>query len=275
MEQFAAVTHQGSREGENQDVVGWNEQAQLWFVADGMGGYANGQVASRLVKETLTAEIGRLDLVAAVLKAHDVVRQAAARIEGDQRMGATVVCAQLRGDTCRIVWVGDSRAYLWRNQALQRLTRDHSYVEALLDTESLTETEIRNHPNASVVLQTLGMGTPVPSERDLRLRAGDWIMLCSDGVPVELRDKEIAHILETSTSPQQAAQQLLDAALQKGGRDNTSVVVVQHDGRPVGRWLARLAKLDSTAVVWIAALSGIVLAAAVAVIAWRFHLHHG
>jgi protein phosphatase len=267
---FAAVTHPGSRAGENQDVVGWNERAQLWFVADGMGGYAHGQVASRLVKETLTSEIERMDLVAAVLKAHDVVRQAAARLEGDRRMGATVVCAQIRGDTCRIVWVGDSRAYLWRGQTLQRLTRDHSYVEALLDTGSLTETEIRNHPNASVVLQTIGMGTPVPSERDLRLRAGDWIMLCSDGVPVELRDAEVAQILETSASPQQAAQQLLDAVLHKGGRDNTSVVVVQHDGRAVGRWLARLAKLDSPVVVWIAVLAGIVLAAAVAVIAWRF-----
>jgi protein phosphatase len=273
--QFAAVTHPGSRQGENQDVVGWNEPAQLWFIADGMGGYAHGQVASRLVKETLTSEIERVDLVAAVLRAHDVVRQAATRIEGDQRMGATVVCAQMRGDTCRIVWVGDSRAYLWRSQTLQRLTRDHSYVEALLDTESLTEAEIRNHPNASVVLQTLGMGTPVPSERDLRLRGGDWIMLCSDGVPVELRDTEIAHILRTSVSPQQAAQQLLDAVLKKGGRDNTSVVVVQHDGKPVGRWLARLAKLDGTAVVWIATLAGIVLAAAVAVVAWRLHLHHG
>lgn len=273
MNEYAAVTHPGSREGENQDVVGWDQPHQLWFVADGMGGYEHGQDASRLVKQTLLAEIGAMDLMAAVLKAHEVVRQAAAQLQGDQRMGATVVCAQISGDDCRVVWVGDSRAYLWRNRQLQRITRDHSYVEALLESEPLSETQMRNHPNASVVLQTLGMGSPVPSERIVRLRAGDWIMLCSDGVPVELRDSEIAHILAASTNPRQAAQQLLDGALKKGGRDNTSVVVVQHDARPLSRFVGRLTRLDSAVVAWVAALAGVVLAAAVFIIAWQ--LHHG
>ena len=268
---FAAVTDPGSRAGENQDVVGWSEPEQLWFVADGMGGYEHGQLASRLVKETLTREIAQSDLVSAVLKAHATVREAASRIEGDQRMGATVVCAQIRDGICHIVWVGDSRGYLWRNRRLQRLTRDHSYVEALLETEPMSETELRNHPNANVVLQTLGMGTPVPSETRVRLRAGDWVMLCSDGLPVELRDSEIAHILEASSTPQQAAQGLLQVALQKGGRDNTSVVVVQHDGRPFGRFIARLTRLEGAKLLWIAALTGVVLAATVLVIAWRLH----
>ncbi len=269
MTEFAALTHPGSREGDNQDVVGWDLPHQLWFVADGMGGYSHGQDASRLVKETLLSEIASTDLAAAVLKAHEAVRQAASRLQGDQRMGSTVVCAQIKDDLCRIVWVGDSRAYLWRDGQLRRLTRDHSFVEALRETEPLSETQMRSHPNASVVLQTLGMGTPVPSECSLPLHNRDWIVLCSDGVPVELRDDEIAYILEGSVTPQQAAQQLLNGALEKGGRDNTSVVIVQHGDPPRRGIGARLTRLDSTAIGWIAALAGVVLAAAVAIVAWR------
>jgi serine/threonine protein phosphatase PrpC len=271
MNEFSALTHKGARDGENQDAVGWDLENQLWFVADGMGGYAHGGEASRLVKETLLGQIATTDLAAAVLKAHEAVRQAAEQTEGDQRMGSTVVCAQISGKVCRIVWVGDSRAYLWRKQSLQRLTRDHSFVEALRETEPLSETQMRAHPNASVVLQTLGMGTPVPSERSVPLRNGDWIVLCSDGVPVELRDREIANILQSSVDPQQAAQQLLNGALEKGGRDNTSVVVVQHDGRPRIGIATRITKLDTVFVGWIAALIGIVLAAAVAIVVWRLH----
>ena len=274
MNQFAAVTDPGAREGDNQDVVGWDEKHQLWFVADGMGGYSRGQEASRLVKETLLAQIGQMDLPAAVLKAHEVVREAAQQGEGDHRMGSTVVCAQISRHDCRIVWVGDSRAYLWRQGELQRLTRDHSFVEALRETEPLTETQMRSHPNASVVLQTLGMGTPVPSERTQKLRRGDWIVLCSDGVPVELRDSEIAHILESSISPQQAAQQLVDGALKKGGRDNTSAVVVQHEGPPSKGLMASLTRIDPAVIGWIAALAGVALAAAVFIIAWRLHGGH-
>src|SRR5580698_3986381 len=83
--EFAAVTHPGAREGDNQDVVGWDVEHQLWFVADGMGGYSRGQEASRLVKETLLAQIGQMDLPAAVLKAHEVVSEAAQQGEGDHR----------------------------------------------------------------------------------------------------------------------------------------------------------------------------------------------
>jgi serine/threonine protein phosphatase PrpC len=272
MDEFAAVTHPGARDGDNQDVVGWDSDRKLWFVADGMGGYQHGQDASRLVKETLLGQIGTLDLAAAVLKAHEAIRQAASKLEGDQRMGSTVVCAQISGENCRVVWVGDSRAYLWRDQALQRLTRDHSFIEALAESEPLSETQMRNHPNASVVLQTLGMGSPVPSDHSVPLHAGDWIILCSDGVPVELRDGEIAYILQSSANPQQAAQRILDGALSKGGRDNTSVIVVQHGSRSAGGLQSRLTRLDGAAVGWIAALAGIVLAAAVVVIAWRLRV---
>jgi serine/threonine protein phosphatase PrpC len=268
---FAALTHTGTRE-ENQDALGWDLDHQLWFVADGMGGHARGQDASRLVKETLLGQIGTMDLAAAVLKAHEVVRDAAAKDGEEQGMGSTVVCAQIKAQVCRVVWVGDSRAYLWRRPSLRRLTRDHSFVEALLQTEDLSETQQRNHPNASVVLQTLGMGTPVPSENSITVRRGDWILLCSDGVAVELRDNEIASILESSNDPQQAAQHLIDEVLKRGARDNTSVIVIQCDGGDA-RFFERLVGVNPATVGWMAALTGMVLAAVVAIVAW--HLRTG
>jgi protein phosphatase len=268
---FAALTHAGTRP-DNQDVVGWDLATQLWFVADGMGGHAHGQDASRLVKETLLGEISRMDLAAAVLKAHEVVVAAAAQGGSGQSMGSTVVCAQIKARDCRIVWVGDSRAYLWRRPSLSRLTRDHSFVEEMLQTEQISETQLREHPNAHIVLQTLGMGTPVPSEKTIELRRGDWILLCSDGVMVELRDSEIAHILSASNDPPQAAQQLLDEVLKKGARDNTSVIVIQCDSGTEGAF-DRLRRASPVVVGWIAALAGVALAAAVAVVAW--HLHPG
>jgi PPM family protein phosphatase len=99
-------------------------------------------------------------------------------------------------------------------------------------------------------------------------------VLCSDGVPVELRDSEIAHILQESANPQQAAQQLVDGALKKGGRDNTSAVVVQHQGPPSKGLMASLTRIDTAVIGWIAALAGVALAAAVLIIAWRLHAGH-
>jgi protein phosphatase len=274
MEEFAALTDPGARSGPNEDAIGWDLNQRLWFVADGMGGHTHGQEASRLVKQTLLGLIATTDLTAAVLKAHEVVREAAIQFEGQRAMGATVVCAQIVDHACRIVWVGDSRAYLWRAGALQRLTRDHSYLEALGDAQSLSETAMRNHPKANVVVQTLGMGTPVPSERRIRLRWGDWIVLCSDGIPVELRDGEMAAILQSTDNPQQAAQQLLNGALNKGGRDNASVVVVQYGGKRAPGLLGRLSQLDGAAVGWISAVAGMMLAALLATVLWLVRPHH-
>jgi serine/threonine protein phosphatase PrpC len=117
------------------------------------------------------------------------------------------------------------------------------------------------------------MGSPVPSERRIRLRWGDWIVLCSDGIPLELRDSEMAAILQSTDHPQQAARQLLDGALNKGGRDNASVVVVQYRGKPAAGLTARFAQLDSAAVVWISVAAGMMLAAVLAIVLWLLRSH--
>ncbi len=258
MTEFGALTHPGGRD-ENQDAIGWDAERQLWLVADGMGGHASGQVASRLAKETVLEQAASMSLPAAVIKAHEAIRSAADQDAARHGMGSTVVCAQIVGSDCQVVWVGDSRAYLWRAGSLSRLTRDHSYLEVLRETEHLSDTALRAHPNSSVVLQALGMDTvPQPSEGTTHLRHGDWIILCSDGLPTELRDEEIADTLAGSEDPKGAAQDLLDAAIGRGGRDNISIIVVQYDGQD------RKGRLFE----WLALVGGVVLAVLI-VLLWK------
>jgi protein phosphatase len=125
--------------------------------------------------------------------------------------------------------VGDSRAYLWRRRTLRRLTKDHSFAENLRSEQGLTDTEIRAHPGRHVVTQTLGLGTPAPSVVETPLQSADWILLCSDGLTDELTDPAITKVLESADSVEEAADSLIEAALNHGGRDNVSVVVVGYN----------------------------------------------
>jgi protein phosphatase len=192
-----------------------------------------------------------------------VTREAAAN--ADQRgMGTTLVAVRVVGDLCSIVWVGDSRAYLMRRGVLRAISRDHSFVESLRDRGGLTEAQIQNHPNRNIVTQTLGMGSPVPSSAEQPLRDGDRILLCSDGLNDELTDREIADVLSAHPAPDQAADALVTAALDRGGRDNVTVIVIEYDshfgkpqaGRRRGSRKARAAVLAGAgaavvlAVVW-------------------------
>ncbi len=261
---FAARTHPGRRGGQNEDSIGWNEASGLYFVADGMGGHASGDVASHLVKQTLLGNALNLPLRAALKRAHEEVAQAAADNIAHSNMGSTVVATRIVDRHAEIAWVGDSRAYLWRGQALRQLTRDHSYVEVLREQEHLSETELRGHPNKNLVTQTLGIGTPEPSTITEPLRTGDWLLLCSDGLNDELEDAEIAQILRTHSSPDAAADALIAAALAHGGRDNVSAVVVEYDG-PDG------VSLNRNTALWLALIGGACAAILLAVLWWWFY----
>jgi protein phosphatase len=264
---FAAVTHTGRRDGPNQDAIGWDEQQHLWLVADGMGGHQHGQAASALVKQTLLAANAAPGLSERVLDAHQAVTQAGAAAAGASNMGSTVVCGRFAGQQCEIVWVGDSRAYLWRGGVLSRLTRDHTYVESLRQGERMSDEQARLHPQANVLTQTLGMGNTVPSRALVELRSRDWILLCSDGLTSELDDPAIAAALAQSDTPQHAVERLLDAALAHGGRDNISIIVVPH----VAPWLMSpavwLRRLERDTLAWLAVIAGAALAALVAYLA--------
>jgi PPM family protein phosphatase len=237
MVRFASHTHVGRVHHHNEDSIGSDPTHGRWLIADGMGGHASGEVASRIVRDTIMSRTD-LPLAQAVQAAHVAVKTAGNA--GDERyrgMGSTVVALALHAGEGEVVWVGDSRAYLWRRGALRPLSRDHSYVELLRDTTAITEAEVRAHPERNIVTQTLGLHDPAASSVQVQLRAGDWLMLCSDGLNDELDDVEIAAHLRRNRAPDGAVVGLVDAALAKGGRDNVSVVIVaiEQDDLP-GRW---------------------------------------
>ncbi len=261
---IAGQTHPGSREGPNEDAIGWDESRALAFIADGMGGHARGDVASQLVRKTLLEESANTSLLACVLKAHESVVQAARDNSAYLSMGSTVVAARVVERQAELAWVGDSRAYLWRASTLQALTRDHSYLEVLRQQQRLSDTQMREHPNKHLVTQTLGLGSPQPSQAQLALHHGDWLVLCSDGLNEELTDAQIAEVLGGHQQPQAASEALVEAALAKGGRDNVSVVVLHYlrpdipvvQGRRrwsmAGKWPIALGMLTAllTGVLW-------------------------
>ena len=232
MLRFAGRSHPGRREGPNEDSIGWAPDKRLFLVADGMGGHQRGDLASGVVRDTVLREAGDGPLAPAIMAAHRAVIAAAPSEEARGQLGSTVVVARLgpAPGVCEIGWVGDSRCYRWRGGQLESLTRDHSVVELLREEQQLTDTQVRTHPHRNLVTQTLGMGEPVPATAEVQLQTGDWLLLCSDGLHGELRDREIAEALGRSKSPDQAVEQLVDAALDRGARDNVSTVVVEYTG---------------------------------------------
>ena len=160
--------------------------------------------------------------------------------EGTFGMGSTVVALQDHGTHFEVAWVGDSRAYLWSRNTnggqLEQLTTDHSYVQRLIDTGAISADEISQHPDRHIITQCLGSKKGLSLTVDNLLHAwqpGQRILLCSDGLTDEVSDQCIAEILGHTSTPQLAAQQLIDLALEQGGRDNITVQVIDVVGDTV------------------------------------------
>ena len=206
-------------------------QSPLFCVCDGMGGHAAGEVASSIAVETIaktapqSADAARL--AAAVEAANAAVIEAALNGLGKPGMGCTATCAYIENDTLAIAHVGDSRAYLLHEGTLIRVTRDHSYVEELVDAGEITADEARVHPNRSVITRALGSDPAMYADHfTLHIEEGDRLILCSDGLSSMIPDSDIENIATQSSTAQVCVDNLVDAALAAGGHDNVTVVVV-------------------------------------------------
>ena len=220
-----------------------NEDAHLtappvFVVADGMGGHAGGDIASAIVVE----ELGRLaegsyDEDAAVEAVSAALQESQRRIDehaggrvGRAAPGTTVVAAVLVGEdvaTWLVANLGDSRAYLLRDGELSRVSRDHSLVQELLDAGRISEDEVAEHPERHVITRALGgPGFAEPDFFRLDVLDGDRLLLCTDGVNGLIDDAEIGEVLAREPDTAAAAAALVTAALDAGGDDNATAVVV-------------------------------------------------
>jgi protein phosphatase len=228
----------------------------LFVVCDGMGGEAAGDVASRTaidtIAATLTAPVAASDETAGgyrsrTIQLREAIRAANARIRDRARqepalagMGTTVVAAWLSDSVASLAHVGDSRAYLWHDGQLERLTTDHSFVEedvraGRLDRESSLQAEHQN-----VLLRALGGGDEVDVEiGEAPVQPGSRLLLCSDGLTRMVPESAMATALGAGGEPAQICQALVDAANGNGGVDNVTVIVVEIPRRSWSQWLSR------------------------------------
>jgi serine/threonine protein phosphatase PrpC len=208
----------------------------VFAVADGMGGHAAGEVAASLALAELSRLAGRhdlaqSDLLTAIEASNDaILAWSASRLE-TVGMGTTLTGVCLGSIANSPHWfifnVGDSRVYRLIGDALVRVTVDHSEVEELVTAGAISADDARSHPRRNVVTRSLGTSpAPIPDIWVLPASEGDLFMICSDGLPLEVAEPDIAEVLARRDSPQQAADALVQLALAGGGRDNVSVVVV-------------------------------------------------
>ena len=226
----------GRRRPMNQDSA--TTTPRLLAVADGMGGHAHGEVASAVAVQALldldarlsSADLEQVDLLGEL---GSTIGDAVARLttlaqqDPDLRgTGTTVVAFLVSGLRIGVAHIGDSRAYLLRDNELHRLTRDHTMVQAMVDEGRLSEAEAAVHPRRSWLVRTLQEDTP--AEPDLFLleaRVGDRYLICSDGVTAVLDDPDIHEVLIAEDEPAEAVARLIELANEGGGPDNITCVV--------------------------------------------------
>lgn len=238
-------THTGKVRSSNEDAF-WFGGGEGWYlalVADGMGGHQAGDVASQLtadvIRKAVTTQINNAAvakwtkqqiLKEALQNANDRVFSQAQSNRSLAGMGTTVTALLLDGGA-EIAHVGDSRAYLFRQGKLRQLTKDHSLVQGLVDVGSISRKQARYHPKRHLLTRVLGAASNLTIDRVcVQIEPGDLFLLCTDGLTGEITDKEIETVLK-SFSPAAAVEELVKLALDLGGHDNITVLLVQAGDR--------------------------------------------
>jgi PPM family protein phosphatase len=226
----------------NQDVA--LEGPDLYAVADGMGGHAGGEVAARLAVDTLRSSFQRQPSVEglrrAVAEANRAVWRQSQTESGLRGMGTTLTATALVRDAqgrpvIALANVGDSRAYVYSNGQAVQVTADHSLAEEKVRHGEMTEAEAAVHPHRHILTRALGVASDVDVDLwELSLQHGDRILLCSDGLTNEIADERISETLDTVDDPREAARTLVRAAVEHGGNDNVTVVVLDVIADDVG-----------------------------------------
>ena len=243
------LTHVGRQRQHNEDSFLVEDGARLYLVADGMGGHAAGEIASRIAVDSISEfilhtkeddgtwphgydeQFGRTTnrLMAAVRMANTRVLEAMRKDARLRGMGTTVVACMADNAKMSFAHVGDSRAYLVRDGKLSRITNDHSWVFEQVQAGMLTEAEAEKHPLRNVITRALGGALQVtPDASEIEIRSGDVYLLCSDGLTGMVPEDEILRVVADNKNDLEAAcKELIDAANERGGLDNVTAILVK------------------------------------------------
>jgi len=248
--EFFHAVDTGRARSNNEDSVAVDEANALAVLADGMGGYNAGEVASGMATSFIKTELGRW-LAEAASRASDVEVRRAMDICVDNAnraifnaananpqyagMGTTLVVAVFRDNQLRVGHVGDSRAYRWRGGQFTQITRDHSLLQEQIDAGLITPEQAAFSANKNLVTRAVGVEDTVLLETHLHeVQPGDVYLMCSDGLSDMLDDAMIARLLQTNDDLPAAGQALIAAANEAGGKDNIALILVRVAGGPAG-----------------------------------------
>lgn len=244
-----SATDVGRVRTNNEDNYRVVPELKLFVLSDGIGGQANGEVASAMAIETIVTRCLELsndestdngndlpsgisrrtnDLAEAAYLANQNIRGASVNNHQFQGMGATVVAAWVDGLRLSLAHAGDSRAYLLRGTKLESLTSDHTLVAEQVRTGLITAEQAQTNPLRRLLVRALGVRDEVEIElQERELRGGDVLLLCTDGLTGMVSESEIADLLLRERDPQKAAESLIDSANNHGGEDNVTAIVVR------------------------------------------------
>ena len=242
------LTHVGRQRQHNEDSFLVEDNARLFLVADGMGGHAAGEIASRIAVDSISEFILHTKeddgtwphaydehlkrttnrLLAAVRMANTRVLEAMRKDARLRGMGTTVVACMADNETMSFAHVGDSRAYLIRANRLSRITNDHSWVFEQVQAGMLTEAEAEKHPLRNVITRALGGALQVtPDASEIEIQKGDVYLLCSDGLTGMVPEDEILRTVTENEDLEVACQRLIEKANERGGLDNVTAILVR------------------------------------------------
>lgn len=227
------LTDRGLKRSRNEDRFLVRElEGGTWLlaVADGMGGGARGDLAAQAVVDVLAEQPDFPDpadeaLAAALLTAHSRIQALVGENLGQEDMGTTATAAVFTAGWVYWAHVGDSRLYHQSRGRLRQVTTDHRFLQDLLADGTMTPEQAAVHPLRNVLDQCVGCSECRPDSGRFRVEAGDRLLLCSDGLTLHLDDKEIAAALTAAQEPRTAAEALVQAALDRGGGDNVTVIM--------------------------------------------------
>lgn len=235
-----SMTHTGRRRETNQDYMFTSEKSignlpNLFLVADGMGGHAAGDYASRFTVNKMVEHIERSDskqpvalIRAAIREANEQLFAAAYDDPKKQGMGTTIVAATIDGNCMYTANVGDSRLYVINENGITQITRDHSLVEEMIRMGEMKKADAKYHPDKNVITRAIGVMPEVAADFfETKLAVNDVVLLCTDGLTNMVDDEEIRLIVLGQRDIVEKTQMLVETANRHGGRDNITVVLIE------------------------------------------------
>ncbi|QNO16348.1 Stp1/IreP family PP2C-type Ser/Thr phosphatase [Alkalicella caledoniensis] len=230
MVRIAAKTHTGLVRENNQDSLCYGESSlgTYLIIADGMGGHNCGEHASKLAVSLLKEKLINSEIIqlkTSIAQVNEEIYQFSEKNETCKGMGTTLTVALVRNGVLNLGHVGDSRAYVLRDNELCQLTTDHSFVQGLLDNGQITQEEAENHPQKNILTQALGTSPDVEIQSlSQKLEPNDIILLCTDGLTNLVTNDEISQVLQENTV-EDSAEALLEKALERGATDNITMII--------------------------------------------------